>query len=174
MRRMFTCIGCLLFSCATFAGTKTIVPSNPLPDAGRNDCFTIRFSKDRRVLDDKRLLVWENGELPYLVELDRLLKYLSSSGTSITLVDGDGDGFICSTFRDSIVRPDALLSKSRKIVGVTRLSGEDLRVLEAHYNKSLARKKRGQWGGQGADGAEPQSEDAQPESRVSSETPASS
>jgi hypothetical protein len=168
MRRLFTCIGCLLFGCATFAGTKTPVPSNPLPDASRNDCFTIRFSKDRRVLDDKRLLVWENGELPYLVELDRPLNHLSSGGNSITLVDGDGDGLICRTLRDRIVVPDALLSKSRRIVGVTSLSDDDVRALEAHYKKSLARKKRGQWRGQGTNDAEPQSEDAQPAPPVSS------
>ncbi len=145
MHRTLVCIGCLLLSWASLAAPKNTTPADPLPDADRNDCFTIRFSKDRRVLDDKRLLVWENGEIPYLVELDRPLQYLSSGGHSITLIDGDGDGLMCRSLRDSIVVVDTILSKSRKVVGVTELDAQDIQVLEAKYKTSLVRKKRGQW-----------------------------
>ena len=116
-----------------------------LPGADRNDCFLVRFSKDRRVLDDKHLIVWANGEVPYLVELDRPLHRLSSGGQSIAFVDGDGDGQVCRTLRDKIVVLDTIASKSRRIVGVTSLDADQVRTLEAKYETSLARKKRGQW-----------------------------
>lgn len=125
-----------------------------LPGVDRNDCFLVRFSKDRRVLDDKHLIVWANGELPYLVELDRPLHRLSSGGHSIAFVDGDRDGQVCRTVRDKIAVLDTIDSKSRSIVGVTSLNAEQIRTLEAKYETSLARKKRGQWGGQTEDADE--------------------
>ena len=128
--------------------------SGLLPGADRNDCFLVRFSKDRRVLDDKHLIVWASGEVPYLVELDRPLHRLSSGGHSIAFVDGDRDGRVCRTVRDKIVVLDAIDSKSRSIVGVTRLNAEQIRTLEAKYETSLARKKRGQWDGQAEDADE--------------------
>jgi hypothetical protein len=131
--------------------------SDLLPGAERNDCFLFRFSKDRRVLDDKHLIVWANGEVPYLVELDRPLYRLSSGGHSIAFVDGDRDGRVCRTVRDKIVVLDTINSKSRNIVGVTSLNTEQIRTLEAKYETSLDRKKRGQWGGQ-PEGAEENAE----------------
>ena len=125
--------------------------SGLLPGADRNDCFLVRFSKDRRVLDDKHLIVWANGEVPYLVELDRPLHRLSSGGHSIAFVDGDRDGQVCRTLRDQIVVLDTIASKSRRIVGVTSLDAEQILTLEAKYETSLARKKRGQWGGESQD-----------------------
>ena len=120
-----------------------------------------RFSKDRRVLDDKHLIVWANGEVPYLVELDRPLHRLSSGGQSIAFVDGDRDGRVCRTVRDKIVVVDTINSKSRHIVGVTSLDAEQIRTLEAKYETSLARKKRGQWGGQAENAEKGAEEDAQ-------------
>jgi hypothetical protein len=49
--------------------------------------------------------------------------------------------------RDKIVVLDTIASKSRRIVGVTSLDAEQIAALEAKYETSLARKKRGQWGG---------------------------
>jgi hypothetical protein len=131
--------------------------ADPLPGADRNDCFPIRFSKDRRVLDDQHLLVWAVGEAPYLVQLDRPLQYLSAGGHSITFVDGDGDGRVCRALRDRIVVADSILSKSRKVVAVTRLNAEQIQALEAKYETSLARKKRGQWGEKSGSEAQPSS-----------------
>ena len=146
MRRVLAGLSLLALSCASFAGNQVGIQADLLPGADRNDCFPIRFSKDRRVLDDQHLLVWAIGETPYLVQLDRPLQYLSAGGHSITFVDGDRDGRVCRALRDRIVVADSILSKSRKIVAVTRLSPEQIRALEAKYETSLARKKRGQWG----------------------------
>jgi hypothetical protein len=146
MRRVLAVLCSFALSCASLASDQGAAKANPLPGADRNDCFPIRFSKDRRVLDDQRLLVWAVGDTPYLVELDRPLQYLSSGGHSITFVDGDGDGRVCRTLRDRIVVADTILSKSRKIVAVTRLNAAQIHTLEAKYETSLARKKRGQWG----------------------------
>lgn len=149
-QRLGTCVVAVsLTSGAVLASTASA--SNLLPGADRNDCFLVRFSKDRRVLDDKHLIVWANGEVPYLVELDRPLHRLSSGGHSIAFVDGDRDGQVCRTVRDKIVVLDAIDSKSRSIVGVTSLNAEQIQTLEAKYETSLTRKKRGQWGGQPED-----------------------
>ena len=146
MRRVLAGLSLLALSCASFAGNQVGAQADPLPGADRNDCFPIRFSKDRRVLDDQHLLVWAVGDTPYLVELDRPLQYLSAGGHSITFVDGDRDGRVCRALRDRIVVADSILSKSRKIVAVTRLNPEQIQALEAKYETSLTRKKRGQWG----------------------------
>jgi hypothetical protein len=146
MRRLLAGLTSLALSCTSLAGTTVGTQADPLPGADRNDCFPIRFSKDRRVLDDQHLLVWAIGETPYLVQLDRPLQYLSAGGHSITFVDGDGDGRVCRALRDRIVVADSILSKSRKIVAVTRLNAEQIQVLETKYATSLARKKRGQRG----------------------------
>jgi hypothetical protein len=153
MRRLLAGLSLLALSCASFAGTQ----ADPLPGAERNDCFPIRFSKDRRVLDDQHLLVWAVGETPYLVQLDRPLQYLSAGGHSITFVDGDGDGRVCRALRDRIVVADSILSKSRKIVAVTRLNAEQIQALETKYETSLARRKRGQWGEKSESEADPSS-----------------
>jgi hypothetical protein len=146
MRRLLAGLSLLALSCASFAGTQVETQAGPLPGADRNDCFPIRFSKDRRVLDDQHLLVWAVGETPYLVQLDRPLQYLSAGGHSITFVDGDGDGRVCRALRDRIVVADSILSKSRKVVAVTRLNAEQIQALETKYQTSLAREKRGQGG----------------------------
>ena len=146
MRRLLAGVSLLALSCASFAGSRVESQADPLPGVDRNDCFPIRFSKDRRVLDDQHLLVWAVGETPYLVQLDRPLQYLSAGGHSITFVDGDGDGRVCRALRDRIVVADSILSKSRKIVAVTRLNAGQIQALETKYETSLARKKRGQWG----------------------------
>jgi hypothetical protein len=157
MRRLLAGLSLLALSCASFAGTQVGAQADPLPGAERNDCFPIRFSKDRRVLDDQHLLVWAVGETPYLVQLDRPLQYLSAGGHSITFVDGDGDGRVCRALRDRIVVADSILSKSRKVVAVTRLNAEQIQALEAKYETSLARKKRGQWGEKSGSEAQPSS-----------------
>lgn len=137
---------CLLaVSASAFSAVKA-APSDPLAGANRNDCFSARFAKDRRVLDNKHLIVWANRTTPYLVELDRPLQYLDSGGHSITFIDGDGDGQVCRTLRDAIVVADTLLSKRRTVVGVTSLDEAQIQVLEEKYKTSLARKKRGQFG----------------------------
>lgn len=146
MRRVLASLCLVALSCASLASDRESARADPLAGADRNDCFPIQFSKDRRVLDDRHLLVWAIGETPYLVELDRPLQYLSAGGHSITFVDGDGDGRVCRTLRDRIVVADTILSKSRKVVGVTRLNAEQIQALEAKYQTSLAKKKRGQWG----------------------------
>lgn len=142
-------VGVTLAGIYMLGGIASAAPSNAptalLPGADKNECFLIRFSKDRRVLDDKHLIVWANGETPYLVELDRPLQRLSSGGQSIAFVDGDGDGQVCRTVRDKIVVLDPIAKKSRRIVGVTSLDADQIRALEAKYETSLARKKRGQW-----------------------------
>lgn len=140
-------IGVFLASGIASAAPSSTSPASLLPGADRNECFLIRFSKDRRVLDDKHLVVWANGETPYLVELDRPLHRLSTGAQSIAFVDGDGDGQVCRTVRDKIVVLDTIASKSRRIVGVTRLDADQIRTLEAKFETSLARKKRGQWNG---------------------------
>lgn len=144
MNRVIAGIGAFLLSYAAAAASNT-VPAYPLPGADRNDCFPIRFAKDRRVLDNKRLLVWTSGSSPYLVELDRPLQGLDTGGQSITLIDGDGDGLVCRSLRDSIFVRDAILSKQRKVVGVTSLEENQIRILEQKYERSLAREKRGAW-----------------------------
>jgi hypothetical protein len=135
----------LLMSASSLSATRNTAPSDPLPGADRNDCFTISLAKDRSVLDNKRLVVWANSRKPYLVELDRPVPYLDSGGQSIVLMDGDGDGQVCRSLRDSVVIQDALLPKHRVIVAVTSLGEEEIRTLEQKYQISLARKKRGQW-----------------------------
>jgi len=146
MNRLLVGLGILLVSAAALAAGKNIAPPDPLPGTSRSDCFAIRFARDRRVLDTKRLVVWANGHQPFLVELDRPLQYLDSGGQSIVLIDGDGDGQVCRSLRDAIVVQDTLLPKRRLIVAVTSLEEGDIRTLEQKYNTSLARKRRGQWG----------------------------
>jgi hypothetical protein len=157
-------VGISLVSGASLAAPSPTSKAALLPGADRNDCFLVRFSKDRRVLDDKHLIVWANGEIPYLVELDRPLHRLSSGGHSIAFVDGDRDGQVCRTLRDKIVVLDTIASKSRRIVGVTSLDADQIRALEAKYETSLARKKRGQRGGdkQNADQESAQDESTEP------------
>ena len=166
-RALAVVLGTSLLSVASLAAPANS-PSDALSNAARNDCFLIRFSKDRRVLDDKHLVVWANGQTPYLVQLDRPLHRLSAGGHSITFVDGDGDGRVCRTLRDKIVVVDSILSKSRQIVGVTSLGAEQIRELETKYETSLARKKRGQWGGKDEheDEDEDDAEAAQPATPV--------
>ncbi len=118
--------------------------SDPLPSANKNACFSLTFVKDRRVLDPQHLIVWANNSSPYLVTLDRPMQDLKYPGQSIALIDGDRDGYICRTVRDGILIQDTIMPKRSQVMGVTRLTPDDIKQLEAKYNTSLERKKRGQ------------------------------
>jgi Family of unknown function (DUF6491) len=137
--RLFIALAALGFAGSSFAAIE-----DPLPNADKDACFSLTFVKDRRVLDPQHLIVWADGSSPYLVTLDRPMQDLKHSGNSIALVDGDRDGYICRTIRDGILIQDTILPKRSQVTGVTRLSPDDLKQLEAKYNTSLERKKRGQ------------------------------
>jgi hypothetical protein len=138
-KSLFVAIAALSFAASAMAAT-----SDPLPSADKDACFSLTFAKDRRVLDPQHLIVWADGSSPYLVTLDRPMPDLKHSGNSIALIDGDRDGYICRTIQDGILIQDAILPKHSQVTGVTRLTPDDLKQLEAKYNTSLERKKRGQ------------------------------
>jgi Family of unknown function (DUF6491) len=125
-------------------GSAWAAPSDPLPNANKNACFSLTFVKDRRVLDPQHLIVWADGSSPYLVTLDRPMQDLEYPGNAIALIDGDRDGYICRTIQDGIVIQDAIMPKRSQVIGVTHLTPDDMKQLEAKYNTSLERKKRGQ------------------------------
>jgi uncharacterized protein DUF6491 len=129
-----------------FVSSLSAAPSDPLPNANKNACFSLTFVKDRRVLDPQHLIVWANNSSPYLVTLDRPMQDLEYSGNSIALIDGDRDGYICRTIQDGILIQDTIMPKRSQVMGVTRLTPDDLKLLETKYNTSLERKKRGQHG----------------------------
>ena len=138
-KSLFVAIAALSFAASAIAAT-----SDPLPGAEKDACFSLTFVKDRRVLDPQHLIFWADGSSPYLVTLDRPMQDLKHSGNSIALIDGDRDGYICRTIQDGILIQDAILPKRSQVTGVTRLTPDDLKQLEAKYNTSLERKKRGQ------------------------------
>ena len=134
-----------LFIALVAFGTSTMAaPSDPLPNADKDACFSLTFVKDRRVLDPQHLIIWAEGASPYLVTLDRPMPDLKTSGNSIALIDGDRDGYICRTIQDGILIQDTILPKRSQVTGVTRLTPDAIKQLEATYNTSLERKKRGQ------------------------------
>jgi hypothetical protein len=131
-------VGALAFTTSALA-TST----DPLPNSDRNACFSLTLIKERRVLDPQRIVVWSHNS-PYLITLDRPVQDLKYPGNAIAFVDGDRDGYICRTVRDGIVVQDTLLPKRSQVIGVTQLSADDIKQLEAKYNTTLERKKRGQ------------------------------
>src|SRR3954469_15380811 len=114
-----------------FAASAMGATPDPLPGADKDAWFSLTFVKDRRVLDPQHLIVWADGSSPYLVTLDRPMPDLRHSGNSIALIDGDRDGYICRTIQDGILIQDAILPKRSQVTGVTRLTPDDLKELEA-------------------------------------------
>jgi hypothetical protein len=145
MNRMIFGLVVLLGSSGAFAKEQTRQP-DPLVDAGRSDCFSITFVRERRVLDSRQIVVWSSGKSPYLVRLGIPLDTLKHGTSAIAFVDGDGDGYMCRSARDAVIVQDALLPRRSSIIGVTELNAEQIRKLEVQYNTSLMREKRGQHG----------------------------
>src|SRR3569832_3916 len=111
-RSFFVAIAALGFACSSLAA----IP-DPLPSADKDACFSLTFVKDRRVLDPQHLIVWADGNSPYLVTLDRPMQDLEYSANTIALVDGDRDGYICRTIQDGILIQDAILPKRSQVIG---------------------------------------------------------